>query len=98
MPLRDELAVLEFLTCDLQVFICPQFDVGKCPDFVALDFRRNEIVMVEVTAGSASGNIRSIIRDRQTRWYGPVRQHFVNWPIAEWPIRFLGFVRQENFF
>jgi len=50
-----------FLTRGGNVFVASQDDIpydaentdgGTCPDFVALDFSKNEIVVVEVSGGS----------------------------------------------
>lgn len=96
MSLLYELNVFEFLTCDRQVFVCPQFDVGnKCPDFCALDLRRSEIVIVEVSARSAPATISSRVINREHDWYCPSYDHLKSTFTGDWPIRFLGFVRKE---
>jgi hypothetical protein len=78
-----EAAVEQYLTIDGEVFLAPQYEIafddlahegGSCPDFVALDWRHRHVVVVEV---SSAANLRTLIervRDREKRWYNPVRQ------------------------
>ena len=102
-----ESAIAEFLTADGRVFIAPQFEIafdrehqdgGACPDFVALDFRNRQIVIVEVSSAWNLDALMARIRNRQQQWYGPIRRRLLDLaPIDQsWPIRFLGFVREER--
>jgi hypothetical protein len=47
-----EEAVMEYLTHDGDVFVCPQYRAnGANPDFVALNFTKHQIEVVEVNGG-----------------------------------------------
>ena len=95
-------SIATYLTIDGQVFIAPQFDIkwemnegGSCPDFVALDFSCKEVVVVEVTSAAHWKPLAGRVRDRETRWFSPVRRRLAQSGVTdvEWGIRFLGFVR-----
>lgn len=95
-----------FLTRCGKVFISSQYDVawskeqqdgGACPDVVCLDFSRTprEVVVVEVTAAVDLKQLFKNIRERETRWYTPLRRSLLGSAIIDetWQFRFLGFVR-----
>lgn len=101
-----EALVEAYLSCNGEAFVCPQYQlwagsVGStpwsCPDFVALDFKRREVVVVEVSADSSLGNLPSRVRERETRWFTPLRERLLREEAINdaWIIRFLGFVRRE---
>ena len=109
MTAGHEADIATYLTADGQVFLAPQYQVafdpelkegGSCPDFVALDFRAREILIVEVTTATDwRRTLLENVRQRQTRWYSPVRRRMQELGILDnsWKgIRFLGFVREEN--
>ena len=99
-----------YLTRGGRVFIVPQYSIPpspdskgewSCPDFVALDFEREprEVVVVEVTTAS---NINPFIEkaiNRKKQWFEPLYAKLLADRIIDtsWDIRFLGFVRKDNF-
>jgi hypothetical protein len=96
-----ESSIAIYLTVGGSFFIAPQYDLkyemnegGTCPDFVALDFSRNEIVVVEVTAAANIFPISDRVKARQARWFHPALRRLELQGIRNWPIRFLGFVRK----
>ena len=105
-----EQIVAMYLTRGGKVFIVPQYAIavpGKksdwsCPDFVALDFSRKEVVIVEVTTASDVGSITNKAKDRETQWFRPLRDQLradevvTDWTPHGWTMRFLGFVRQAS--
>lgn len=100
--LKADIAI--YLTIGGQVFIAPQYDIeqeadesGTRPDFVALDFSCNEIVVVEVAGAADAVQLATNIENRQRRWFNPVRKNLLDKGVvtAGWHIRFLGFVRDD---
>ena len=100
--------IATYLTLDGHVFLAPQYNVaysrelnegGACPDFVALDLKHREVIIVEVTAAANLESLFGRIRQRETRWYNPVRRKLEEIGVVDggWkPTRFLGFVRNPN--
>ena len=103
-----EADIATYLTLDGHVFIAPQYNIaydrdldegGSCPDFVALDLKLREVVIVEVTAGADLKPLFGRIKQRETRWYGPIRRKLqeVGAIADDWrPTRFLGFIRHDG--
>ncbi|BCK75734.1 hypothetical protein AA0242T_1789 [Acetobacter aceti NRIC 0242] len=103
----SESNVATYLTLDGKVFIAPQFaiaydeklqDGGTCPDFVALDLPKKEVIIVEVSEAANISGLIDRIKDRQNRWYNPARRVLTqNHVIDEsWhEPRFLGVVRKD---
>jgi hypothetical protein len=96
-----------FLTRGGKVFIASQYDIpydpenadgGTCPDFVALDFGKREILIVEVSGGADIRDLIKRVRDRDKRWFEPLKRRYKEeWNVlSEWNMRFLGFVREPN--
>ncbi len=83
-----------------EVFIAPSYNIGNgwsCPDFVALDFSKAEIVVVEVTTAYEIGALIEKVRKCEEQWFIPLRARFKEFKIAEnWNMRFLGFVRRDR--
>jgi hypothetical protein len=52
------------------------FRGGSCPDFVVIDFADRTIFVVEVTVASAVKRLVGRVRERETRWLTPLREHF----------------------
>ena len=106
MEALAEQIVATYLTRGGKVFIAPQYAIPNphgrgdwsCPDFVALDFERSEVVVVEVATGWDLDSVLTKVRDREMQWFSPLRAKLRSDKImaAEWPIRFLGFVRKAN--
>ncbi len=94
----SEDAILSYLTIDGKVFIAPQYAYGGCPDFVALDFARREILVVEFTDAADWKPLATRITDRTGRWFQPLRLQLERDRVvdASWSgPRFLGFVRES---
>ena len=107
MEVLFEPLIERYLTICGSVFIAPQYalafnkdheDGGSCPDFVALDFSRRQIVVVEVNGGSSVKDFAARVEARETRWFRPLLRHFEEkkFAVSNWEIRFLGFVRKAN--
>jgi hypothetical protein len=100
--------IATYLTLGGHVFIAPQYNVaydrelnegGACPDFVALDLKLREVVVVEVTIAANMQPLIGRIEQRETRWYGPIRRKMKEVGVVDegWKLtRFLGFVRKPN--
>jgi hypothetical protein len=106
MSYLAELLVAQYLTTGGEVFISPQYDVkfnkenktgGSAPDFVAIDLKRREIVVVEVTTGHRCKALVERIQKRQTRWYDVIEPEFQRLfsPLNFQPPRVLAFVRGD---
>jgi hypothetical protein len=70
---------------------------GSCPDFVVLDFGKKTVYVVEVTAASSIRGILSRVREKDTRWIRPLRDHLTNTSevFRGWPYKVTVFVRDE---
>ena len=98
--------LVAFLTQGGKVFIVPQYSIPSdnskgdwaCPDFVALDFERHEIVVIEVSTGANTNPIIRKVQDRQNRWFDRLRVKLAADRVADetWGMRFLGFVRRPS--
>ena len=100
--------IATYLTLDGHVFLAPQYNVaydrelnegGTCPDFVALDLKLREVVIVEVTTAANIQPLIGRIEQRETRWYNPIRRKMKEVGVVDdsWKTtRFLGFVRSQN--
>ncbi len=100
--------IATYLTLDGHVFLAPQYNVaydrelnegGSWPDFVALDLKLREIIIVEVTTAANMRPLIERIRQRATRWYGPIGRKMSEIGVVNdsWKSpRFLGFIRKPN--
>jgi hypothetical protein len=78
--LAEELIAI-FLTRGGNVFIAPQYSIPlpgskgewSCPDFVALDFGKREVIVVEVTTASDCSAIIEKAKDRESHWFELLR-------------------------
>jgi hypothetical protein len=106
MDALAEQLIAIYLTRGGRVFIIPQYAIPApgsnsdwaCPDFVALDFDKREVVVVEVTSGTDPATIIGNARDRDARWFYPLRAKMTAEKVIDdsWDMRFLGFVRKQN--
>ena len=97
-----------YLTLDGYVFLAPQYNIiydrglndgGSCPDFVAIDLKLREVIIVEVTTAANMQPLIGRIRERHTRWYSPISRKIKEVGVVDdsWkPVRFLGFIRKHN--
>lgn len=104
-----EQLVATYLTRGGKVFIIPQYPIPSdnpdqdwaCPDFVALNFERvpHEIIVVEVSMASNVSGMFDRVIDRHHQWFVRLRKKLEMDGItnADWDIRFLRFIREENF-
>ena len=101
-------SIATYLTLDGHVFLAPQYNVaydrelnegGACLDFVALDLKLREVIIVEVTTAANMQPLIGRIEQRETRWYGPIRRKMKEVGVVDdtWKsTRFLGFIRRTN--
>ena len=100
--------IATYLTLDGHVFLASQYDAvydrelnegGAWPDFVALDLKLREVIIVEVTSAATIQRLVRLIRQRETRWYSPIRRKLEKTGVVDesWKTtRFLGFIRSHN--
>ena len=107
MEAHIEALVGSFLTRGGSVFISPQFNIpwnkqagrgGALPDFVALDFERQEFLVVEVTTANSFNSLSTKIKNRNQHWFPPIRERLERLGVIDenWTPRFLGFVREAR--
>jgi hypothetical protein len=103
MEMIAEQVVQAFLVQGGEVFVSPGYNIAKngkewsCPDFVALDFGKREVVVVEVTTAYDIESLIQKVENRREQWFVPLRAQLDADKIAEgWKMRFLGFVRKER--
>jgi hypothetical protein len=104
MELFEE-AVLAYLAGPPQRFVRPQFSLeykgmpgGSYPDFVTLDYKDRVAYVVEVSAAYNIGGLIQRIRDREQRWYEPLRSHLggLDLSFSSWALRMTVFVRKDR--
>ena len=86
MEALAEQVIATYLTRGGKVFIVPQYGTPapgsegdwSCPDFVALDFGKREVVVVEITSGADLGSITTKAKDRERQWFARLRQKLEN--------------------
>src|SRR6266498_1549263 len=86
------------------MFLSPQYairdDAGawSCPDFVALDFPHEELLVVEVSVSSGIGALIRKIRDRENQWFSRLRAQLEapRVPCKSWPVAVLALVRADQ--
>jgi hypothetical protein len=100
-----EQAVMEYICGRPDRFLNAQFAIpyedksgGSCPDFLALDFSETTAHVVEVTATADCKGLISRVRERETRWFGPLRKHLLGLipPLRGWDLHVTLFVRDEQ--
>lgn len=106
MDIYEE-AVLQYIAAPPWRFVNPQmslpyekFKGESCPDFVVLDLKLNKIYVVEVTSAWDITSHLGKIKDREKRWYEPLRRLFDerhNQFFKEWKYRSTLFVREDRF-
>lgn len=100
MEALAEQVVGTFLTQGGKVFIAPGYNLGNgwsCPDFVALDFGKREVVVVEVTTAYEISSLLDKVRKRDEQWFVRLRAQLdIDGVARGWEMRFLGFVRQDR--
>ena len=99
-----EQAVLAYISAAPGRFVKPQYTLeykdgvgGSCPDFVVIDYIKKTIYVVEVTAASNASVIIERIRERETRWFIPLKNEMsqLSESFTEWNYRVTLFVRDQ---
>jgi len=100
-----EQAVLDYLCGRPDRFVNAQFTIpydgyrgGSCPDFLVLDFSDTTAYVVEVSATADSNRLIGRVRERETRWFGPLKDHLrkLSPGFAGWDLHVSLFVRDEE--
>ena len=100
-----EQAVLDYICGRPDRFLNAQFTIpydgaagGSCPDFLVLDFRDTTAYVVEVTATADCRNLVTRVRERETRWFSPLKSHIrpLNPSLSGWDLHVTLFVRDEQ--
>lgn len=76
--------VLWKITRDPLVFANRQYTIEKgwsCPDIVALNFRKKEIWVIEVSTGDAKG-LAEKVRDRENQWFSKLGNRLEHSPAS----------------
>lgn len=95
-----------YLTLDGRAFMAPQYSISadtqkvsdwSCPDYVVLDFRHKQIVVIEETTASRPVKLIGKVIDRGAQWYTRLASFLVQQEIvpANWHIRCLLIMRSE---
>lgn len=99
-----EEAVLAYICAAPGRFVKPQYSLkyedgtgGSCPDFVVIDYVKKTIYIVEVTTAADASTILSRIRERETRWYIPMKREMsqLSENFSDWKYRVTLFVRKS---
>jgi hypothetical protein len=96
-----ELLVMNYLATQ-GLFLSPQFSIDNewsCPDFVALDFLKHEIHVVEVTTAWNITNLISKIQNREVQWFDKLKPQLIELglPVKNWQNIVRVFVRQDRY-
>lgn len=106
MHAQLESLIAVYLTRGGKVFISPQYDKafdqeareeGACPDVVALDMEKREVIIVEISNAANLSILYNKVEARKIRWFVPIQRRLQDDRIidADWQFRFLGFVRES---
>ena len=99
-----EALVMQYLASQ-GLFLSPQFSVtgtdGKewsCPDFVALDFAKRQVQIVEVTTAWDVSNLVKKVGNRDTQWFSLIRAQLLRRKIIDesWSLVVRVFVRKDR--
>lgn len=97
--------VMHYLTASQGLFVSPQFVIrgpdGKewsCPDFVALDFQKRQVQIVEVTTASDVSGLIEKVRKRDVQWVQYLRPDLIRRGAIDdsWKFAVRVFVRADN--
>lgn len=97
----NEIAVLEFLTTNLETFAIPQFDIGNGwsqPDIVAIRPPKKVVYIAEVTSAYRISGLAEKARQRKQHWIDGLSQHLLRTNVIEsdWRFEVLIFLRQDR--
>ena len=87
------------------LLLSPQFSVHaaggewSCPDFVALDFAKREIQVVEITTAYNVGGLIEKIQNRQDQWFRLLTPQLIarGIPVYDWSTVVRAFVRRDRY-
>jgi len=100
-----EESVLAYIAGLAERFVRPQFSLdyegvarGSYPDFVALDYKDHVAYLVEVSAAYKIGPLIARVRDRERRWYKPLRSRLdaLDASFHSWSLRTTVFIRSDR--
>jgi hypothetical protein len=99
-----ESVVMYYLAAE-GLFLSPQFSVKdssggewSCPDFVALDFSKREVQVVEVTTAATVSGIVEKLEKREDQWFRHLRPQLARRGVVDesWKYLVRVFVRESN--
>lgn len=98
-----EAIVMYYLAAE-GLFLSPQFSIRNgagewsCPDFVALDFPKHQVQVVEVTSAHDVSGLVKKIKDRDKQWFQRLRPQLVQRGAIDDSWRFIlrAFVRKDR--
>ena len=76
MDVFEELTMWH-LTHNGKVFVCPQFSIDgdwSVPDFVALDFEKHRVMVVEASVAASPRGLFDKVKNRDNQWFARLRE------------------------
>ena len=106
MEFLYEAIVMAYLTRNKKAFVCPQFSIEdgtnkewRCPDFVALDFEKTQLIVAEVSTGSDMGRIAKEADQIYKHGIPKIKMQLARIKsipdLAGWKVRMQMFVRED---
>jgi hypothetical protein len=99
MDICEELAMMHLTrNGKTKVFVCPQYSVDgerACPDFVALDFERKKVLVVEASGAANPTKLLERTRDRENQWFERLRREMRQSKVVDdlWDFRVMFYIR-----
>ena len=98
-----ESLVLYYLSAQ-GIFLAPQFSIRSehgewsCPDFVALDFAKKQIQVVEVTVAYSVDTLIEKVRQRELQWFNHLKPQLLELkiPVSDWACTVRLFIRRDR--
>ena len=103
MDLYEDL-ILQYLTKDAHVFLNPQYSIEgepgtewSCPDFVALDFQKKCVLIVEVSSACRPESLLKRVENRDHQWIQKLTNQLRRNGVVDesWNYRVELFIRRE---
>lgn len=100
--------VMDWLVQNQGAFVAPQYHLyggasadrkpWAVPDFVALDFKKKVVFVVEVSAADQTGGLLENVRNREDRWFQKLRAQLQTAEISDdiWQFKVLLFLRKKE--
>jgi hypothetical protein len=107
MDIHEELVLMHLTKYPSATFVCPQFSIRSRnisggewsrPDFVALNFTKRIVSIVEVSTSRSAvgiGRLRSKVINRRKKWYKPLQKHLKGIIGKDWTYDVRIFVRRD---